>query len=71
MFEPGTVTKYVPIRPLGPFLRGSPNQHITNRAYHYSNSKPTPGSRPAVTLHSQRRLLCSMVHSVNMPASYL
>ncbi|GFH27190.1 hypothetical protein HaLaN_25470 [Haematococcus lacustris] len=36
MFEPGTVTKYVPIRPLGPFFRVSPNQHITNRAYHYS-----------------------------------
>ncbi|GFH17811.1 hemerythrin domain-containing protein [Haematococcus lacustris] len=35
MFEPGAVTKYVPIGPLGPFFRVSPNQHITNRAYQY------------------------------------
>ncbi|GFH27550.1 hypothetical protein HaLaN_25890 [Haematococcus lacustris] len=38
MFEPGAVTKYVPIGPLGPFFRVSPNQHITNRAYQYGNN---------------------------------
>ncbi|GFH24680.1 hypothetical protein HaLaN_22523 [Haematococcus lacustris] len=37
MFEPGAVTKYVPIGPLGPFFRVSPNQHITNRAYQYGS----------------------------------